>query len=173
MELRFRAMGFEDEQLVLNANKLLLEEGFQFAFQLDQAKSWKSYLDQVQELALGRNLKFDMVQASYFLVFDNNDELVGRVSIRHSLNKHLYNLGGHIGYCVLPEFRLRGYATQILKWSIKFIKNIGVESILVTCDEDNIGSKKVIQNCGGVLCKKLPVFEQKDQKPKLRYWINN
>jgi predicted acetyltransferase len=34
--------------------------------------------------------------------------MVGRTPIPHVLNDHLLAIGGHIGYVVLPKFRLRG-----------------------------------------------------------------
>ena len=72
----------------------------------------------------------------------------GRVSIRHALNEYLANVGGHIGYCVLPLFRQRGVATAMLKSGIAVAHENGVNEILITCAEGNIGSQKVIESNG-------------------------
>ncbi|HJT04064.1 MAG TPA: GNAT family N-acetyltransferase [Pseudonocardiaceae bacterium] len=70
---------------------------------------------------------------------------MGRTSIRPSLNDWLLAYGGYIGYVVLPEFRRRGLATEILRQSAIVARALGVGRILLTCDEHNIGSIRVIE----------------------------
>jgi predicted acetyltransferase len=80
--------------------------------------------------------------------------------------------GGHIGYAVVPEFRKQGVATKILEESLRFCRkwNIQVEGkVLVTCDDDNIGSIKTIEKNGGMLLDKINLVEGKPLKR--RYWI--
>jgi predicted acetyltransferase len=104
-----------------------------------------------------------------FLVAEAEGQIVGRVSIRHALNAHLAEVGGHIGYGVRPGFRRRGYATAILGQSLAVASSIGLERVLVTCDDDNVGSANVIQNCGGVL--ENVVAGRDGSVPKRRYWV--
>ena len=66
--------------------------------------------------------------------------------IRHELNEFLLKIGGHIGYGVVPEKRRKGYATSMLQKSLSYAKNIPLDKVLITCDEDNFGSIKVIEN---------------------------
>jgi predicted acetyltransferase len=82
----------------------------------------------------------------------------------------LERVGGHIGYAVVPEFRRRGYATRILHLSIQIARDkLGLTRILLTCDDDNIGSIRTIEKNGGVL---ENVISGPDlEKPKRRYWI--
>lgn len=86
---------------------------------------------------------------NYFLVNENH-RILGMVDIRHELNDFLFRFGGHIGYSVRPSERRKGYATLILKLALAKCKDIGINDCLVTCDEDNIGSAKVILNNGGI-----------------------
>jgi predicted acetyltransferase len=103
-----------------------------------------------------------------FLAADVDGQLVGRASIRFELNDFLAARGGHIGYGVLPAFRQRGYATAILNQSIEIARNEGVGAILVTCDDSNVASAKVIERCGGVL--ENTTFDD-DGVGFRRYWI--
>ena len=104
-----------------------------------------------------------------FLVADIAGEIVGRTSIRFTLNAFLTERGGHIGYCVLPQHRRRGYATQILRQSLIIARAAGVGRVLVTCDQDNAGSRTVIEACGGVLDSVVHVG---GKPPALRFWID-
>jgi nicotinamidase-related amidase len=83
-------------------------------------------------------------------VAEVDGEIVGRTSIRHRLNDFLATEGGHIGYAVLAEHRRRGYATEILRQSLAIAAGLGIDRVLVTCDDDNTASATVIERCGGV-----------------------
>ena len=101
----------------------------------------------------------------YWAVVGN--KVVGRLHLRHKLNKALLLVGGHIGYAVVPSERNKGYATEMLRLGLKKAKLIGIKKVLVTCDEMNIGSKKVIEANGGILENKI----KENGIFKLRFWI--
>lgn len=104
-----------------------------------------------------------------FLVAEAEGQVVGRVSIRHELNAYLADVGGHIGYGVRPGFRRRGYATSILRQSLAVAASLGLARVLVTCDDDNVGSARVIESCGGVLENVVPGRD--GSLPRRRYWV--
>ena len=105
-----------------------------------------------------------------FLFAFAEGRVVGRASIRHFLNEILRRVNGHIGYVVVPEFRRRGYATEILRQALGVIRDrLGIERALVTCDDDNVGSIRTIEKNGGVLENVL--YDAARPKPKRRYWI--
>jgi predicted acetyltransferase len=58
---------------------------------------------------------------------------------------------GHIGYAVVPWKRRRGYATRALKLMLPLARTEGLRRVFLTCDDDNIASRKVIEANGGVL----------------------
>ena len=72
-------------------------------------------------------------------------------------------------FCVLPQHRRRGYATEILRQSLIVARAAGVGRVLVTCDQDNVGSRTVIESCGGVLDS---VVTPDGEPPVLRFWID-
>ena len=103
----------------------------------------------------------------YWLI--DKGEVVGRVHIRHTLNNFLFNYGGHIGYYIKPSKRKMGYGKKILELALVKAKKMGISRVLLTCDDNNIGSQKVIESCGGIL--ENIVQENKDKLLKRRYWI--
>ena len=107
-------------------------------------------------------------QTSYFVV-DENDRLIGGASIRHYLTTDGYNYGGHIGYGVRPSERRKGYGTQILKLALDEAKALKIYKVLLVALETNIGSNKVIQNCGGIFENQI---KDSDNSVINRYWIN-
>jgi predicted acetyltransferase len=134
----------------------------------EPGKLWRTYLKELEDHRHGRNLPARHVPGT-FLVAEVAGEIVGRTSIRFRLNGFLAERGGHVGYGVLPQHRRRGYATEILRQSLIIARAAGVDRVLVTCDQDNVGSRTVIELCGGVLDSTVTV----DRKPPvLRFWID-
>ena len=74
---------------------------------------------------------------------------VGYGSIRHFLTDALREVGGHIGYCISPLYRKKGYGKEILKRLIIEARAMGIKDILVTTNLDNYASQKVIIANGG------------------------
>ncbi|WP_250558069.1 GNAT family N-acetyltransferase [Pseudonocardia lacus] len=148
--LRLRELGPDDEAEFRAGHRAMLADGFTFGLGLRPGTAWADYLVELADTRAGRNLREGMVPAT-FLVADVGGRIVGRISIRHRLNEALLDEGGHLGYGVLPAYRRRGHATAILRAGLGLARGLGIPSALVTCDEDNTGSRKVIESCGGVL----------------------
>lgn len=97
------------------------------------------------------------------------DEFVGRLDIRHYLNPRLRLFGGHIGYDIRPSMRRRGYGTKALQLALGEARTLGIDRVLVTCSEHNIGSRKIIEANGGVL--EDMVETPYREELTCRYWI--
>ena len=72
-------------------------------------------------------------------------EYLGRLAIRHRLTDLLRHSGSHIGYDVRPTARRRRYATAMLGEALPVARALGLDQVLVTCDTDNVASRKVIR----------------------------
>ena len=79
------------------------------------------------------------------------EQFVGRISLHHELNDALRVEGGHIGYDTVPSFRGRGVATEMLRQVLPVARALGLTAVLVTCDDTNAASIRVIEKNGGSL----------------------
>ncbi len=78
---------------------------------------------------------------------------------------------GHIGYSIVPWKQRRGFATRALALVLPVACEVGLRRVLVTCDDDNVGSRKVIQANGGVFAGVQPSAKL-EEKSKLLFWID-
>lgn len=103
-----------------------------------------------------RNLKPNRVGATFFwLIDDANDYFIGEITIRHKLNETLERYGGHIGYGIRYSEWNKGYGSLMLKLALHEAKKFGLNKVLITCDDDNVSSYKVMINNGFELFDKV------------------
>jgi predicted acetyltransferase len=166
--LWLRPLRVEDEAPARAAHEELAADGFTFLLDRDRAASWSEYIIMLERLRRGDDLPSDRVRAA-FLVAEVAGEIVGRVSLRFALNDYLADAGGHVGYGVRPAFRRRGFASEMLRQALIVLRAEGVDRVLVTCDDDNLGSAAVIAAAGGVYeDTRRDRFEGTDKR---RFWI--
>ncbi|GGK82704.1 GNAT family N-acetyltransferase [Ornithinimicrobium pekingense] len=165
MPLVLRPPTTEDEPALRALHEELAPEGFEVVL---ADGSWPEVLAQVEREASGVGLPEGRVPAD-FLVAEVDGVVVGRVSVRHRLNAFLLAEGGHVGYAVGRAHRRRGHATEMLRQSVVRLAALGVDRVLVTCDDDNVASARTIEANGGVLEDVVPVGP--GRPAKRRYWI--
>lgn len=108
-----------------------------------------------KDLRNGMNLPEGYVPSTYLWLVEK-DEFLAEVNIRHTLNENLERLGGHIGYGVSYENWRKGYGTYILSEALKFAnQKYKINKFLITCNDDNKGSIKVIEKNKGLLQDKI------------------
>lgn len=119
-----------------------------------------------------RNLKPNRVGATYYwLVDDERDFFIGEIAVRHKLTDSLLQYGGHIGYGIRYSEWNKGYGTLMLKLALEKAAEMGLEKVLITCDDDNPASAKVMENNGAVLQDKVKNNIDGQEILTRRYWI--
>jgi predicted acetyltransferase len=108
----------------------------------------------------------DRVHSDYFWITDGegaDEEVVGFLALRHALTPWLLEEGGHIGYSVRPSRRGHGHAGRALALALPRAAELGLDRVLLTCDEPNVASARTIERNGGVY--------EDTRNGKRRYWI--
>ncbi|TDL57003.1 GNAT family N-acetyltransferase [Paenibacillus dendritiformis] len=111
---------------------------------------FRSYLKSYIQMSQGRRLPAHLVPQNVYWLYVQGWP-VGIGKLRHALNDALRERGGHIGYAIRPEARRRGYGTVMLRLLLAEARRIGLREVLLTCDEDNTASRRVIEKNGGRL----------------------
>jgi predicted acetyltransferase len=169
MSLVLRKLAAGDEPAFLKAVEAAEPVSPEFASETYRySRSFSHFLQVIENREKGINLPVNRVPSTLLFGFVGPD-IVGRLQIRHELNDVLYNIGGHIGYVVVPEYRRKGHATEMLRQSLLIARGLGLAQVLLTCDDDNLASVKTIEHCGGVFENTYTSIELR--VPQRRYWI--
>ncbi|MGL4308799.1 MAG: GNAT family N-acetyltransferase [Cetobacterium sp.] len=133
-------------------------------------ENFEIFIEQLKDLSKKKLFNpFFIPETIYWLVDDVTLEFIGRVSIRHRLNKNYSDFLGHIGYAIVPSFRSKGYGSLILKLALKKCKPLNLDKVLLTCNSFNSHSREIIKKNNGI----YENFKVDNQGfVKLRYWIN-
>ena len=130
--------------------------------------SYTEYIYTMKDRATQRP---DLVPETRLWLIENN-EIIGVISIRHELNDYLRAYGGNIGYAIRPSRQKQGYGTTMLRLALDDVKQLGIDRILITCDSDNIGSRKAIEANGGLLENEIELKSADKIVLMRRYWID-
>jgi predicted acetyltransferase/predicted kinase len=132
--------------------------------QMDIFKKFENY-------RLGIDLPPLYVKQTYLWLVDGKD-FIGEIGIRHALTESLTTFGGHIGYGIRYSKRNQGYGTVMLKLALLEAKKLGIDKALITCNDTNVGSYRVIEKNGGILWDKILLSIDGRTRLTRRYWIN-
>ena len=135
---------------------------------LNRFSSIEDWLEELKKRSSEDTVPKGLVPSSTYLgVREKDNYIVGMIDIRHYLNEYLTQVGGNIGYGVRKSERNKGYAKQMLKLALEKCKELKIKRVLITCDEDNIASEKVILSANA----KLEDIRNVDGENKKRFWI--
>lgn len=169
-QLILRELNANDENVFFEGLKDWQDEDLSwYTFVWRPGMSFNEHLEILSKNKDKNQLAQNRVSSTMLYAFVGS-KIIGRLSVRHELNHSLLERGGHMGYSVSPLQRNKGYATEIYKQGLLFCKNLGLEKILVTCGDKNIGSWKVIEKFSAHLENRF--FDQQKDEYVRRYWIN-
>ncbi|HRO66240.1 MAG TPA: GNAT family N-acetyltransferase [Pseudobdellovibrionaceae bacterium] len=169
MTLTLRPLQTNDEKAFFEGLSLWKgEELSWYTFSWKEGMSYAEMLKILRDEEAGRNLAPDRVPHTMLYGFIDG-KIVGRVSVRHTLNEYLRQRGGHMGYAVAPSCRGRGIATEMVKQALLHCRSLNLEEILVTCADTNTASWKIIERFGGRLEDR--VWDSEDEETIRRYWV--
>ena len=135
---------------------------------LDRFSSIEIWFEELKKRSCEDTVPKGLVPSlTYLGVREKDNYIVGTIDIRHYLNEYLTQAGGHIGYGVRKTERNKGYAKQMLKLALEKCKELKIKKVLITCNEDNIASEKVILSANA----KFEDIRNVDDENKKRFWI--
>jgi len=113
-----------------------------------------STINDAKEIALQNSIYFDIEyngeeysmteeDASFIYIAEVNTKVVGKVHLEIS-----NCVGGIFGLGVLPEYRSKGYARQILNISINKLKEKGTKEIMLQVSVTNKNALNLYKSCG-------------------------
>jgi predicted acetyltransferase len=143
-------------------------EGVYVALYSPAAADFDAYLRSMAAEEAGRDLPEGYVPCSHRWLVTPKREVVGVVRVRHRLSWMNELVGGHVGYDVPPHFRRLGYGRLCLSHGLDRAHEVGISDVLVTCSPENVASRKIIIEQGGIFEREVATDKE---GPKLRFWI--
>ncbi len=81
---------------------------------------------------------------------------IGHINFRVGDTDHVQIYVGHIGFGIAEPFRGRGYAGQACLAIAPFVRSI-YETVIITCDSDNLASRRTIERLGATFIDEVTV----------------
>lgn len=102
-------------------------------------------------------------------------ENMGHLHLRVGDNMQIYYCG-HIGYGVFEKFRGRRLAARACRLVFPLARAHDIRTLWITCNPDNVPSRRTCRGLGGTLVEIIPVPEESDMyragdRHKCRYWF--
>jgi len=129
----------------------------------------EEYIQQCIDMTDPAKLQPGLVPQTTLWVLDADGEAVGMVRLRHRLHEKLRFRGGHIGFYIRRDRRGKGYAKEALRLALIELRTLGEERALLTVDQDNAPSIRVIEDNGGRL--ENVAADPETGNVFRRYWI--
>ncbi len=138
--------------------------------ELTDSDAFKGFLQRRFDEHLGKNIAAGRVPATLYWI-EKSGEIVGVARLRHYLNDKLRERCGHIGIGGIgKKYRGQGIGTKALKLLLEEAWKLGEKRVLLTIHGNNIASRRMAENAGGVLEKEVERPEQPGSN-RAFYWF--
>ena len=107
------------------------------------------FVAEQEDQSNGINIPEDWVPYNSYWLVDIKGKVLGVIRVRHRVDSVYLETKGHIGYEIKSSHRRKGYGQRILELGLIEASKIGLENVLITCREDNTGSRRMIEKCNG------------------------
>jgi predicted acetyltransferase len=100
---------------------------------------------------------------------------IGQVTFRAGHTHTLEYYSGHIGYSISEPMRGRGFAEKAVRLLLPFIQRHGFSVIWITCNPDNVASRRTCERLGAEFIEIVPLpvdndmYLQRGETHKCRY----
>ncbi len=103
--------------------------------------------------------------------------VVGGINLRIGSTRHIEMYAGHIGYSVEPPHRGHHYAERACRLLLPLARRHGINPLWITCNPDNIPSRRTCERLGATLIEIVPLPEdtemyQRGERCKCRYRLD-
>lgn len=119
----------------------------------------------VLEKAVAGNVEKGWVPAYHFAICNDNGIKLGACDLRIGHNDKLY-YGGNIGYRIDEEYRGNHYAGKACKLLFELARKHNLEYLIITCNPDNIASRKTCEYAGGELLEIVELPADSDMRER-------
>lgn len=136
--LAYRKEHFDHGENIINGSELL-----------DKTECYEEWLQSIKNNENPETVSPAWVVTDTFFAVDDEDEIIGIIDLRHTLNDFLKDFGNS-GYSVRPSQRQNGYATEMLRQVLDIARRAGLTELHLSVEKDNIPSIKTIVKNGGV-----------------------
>ena len=103
------------------------------------------------------------VPAYYFNICIPDGTRIGRCDLRIGHNRNLY-YGGNIGYGIFPDHRGHHYAEKACRLLFELAGRHDLGYVIITCDPDNLPSRRTCERLGGELLEIAELPEDNDMR---------
>ena len=128
----------------------------------------------VGELAPADPAKNSVPVYTFAMKLDGVRESVGGIQLRLGVTDHLVMYGGQIGYGVEESYRGRHLAARSCLLLLPLARRHGFDELWITCDPDNIASRRTCELVGAELVEIVDVpsdiaMYREGERQKCRY----
>lgn len=124
--------------------------------------------DEIQlklEKTVEGNVEKDWVPAYHFAICNKEGTKMGVCDLRIGHNDKLY-YGGNIGYRIEEEYRGNHYAGKACLLLFELARIHNLEYVIITCNPDNVASRKTCEYVGGELLEVVELPMDSDMRER-------